>query len=64
VAAARADEPGTEALKHFVGNWKAEVTDKPSKLVSQEAKREVQQNIDWLLKKRFIVGRELRPWTA
>lgn len=58
---ARSEEPGAEALKYFVGNWKAELTDKPSKLVPQGAKREVLQNIDWTLKKRFIIGREFRP---
>jgi Protein of unknown function (DUF1579) len=53
---------GFQALDHFVGAWKTEVTDKPAKWLPQGGKRDVQESLSWILKDRFILGREVsRP---
>jgi hypothetical protein len=53
---------GFKALDHFVAAWNTEVTDKPAKWLPQGGKRNVQESISWILKDRFILGREVsRP---
>lgn len=54
------EQEDAKALPHFVGNWLAHSEDKPSKLVPDGRKFDVQQAIGWTLKKRFIVGHEIR----
>jgi hypothetical protein len=50
---------GFRALDHFVGAWKTEVTDKPAKWLPEGANRQVQESISWILKDRYILGREI-----
>jgi hypothetical protein len=56
---ARPRGDGFEALDHFVGVWKTDVTDKPAKWLPKGAKRNVQESTSWILKDRFILGREV-----
>src|SRR4051794_27931867 len=50
---------GMNVLGRFVGAWNTEVTDEPAKSLPDGAKRNVQQSVNWALKDRFILGREL-----
>jgi hypothetical protein len=50
---------GRKVLDRFIGEWNADVTDKPAKFVPDGAKRNVKQSISSILKYRFILGREV-----
>src|SRR5262245_23220311 len=50
---------GFKALGYFAGAWKTDVTDKPSKWLPDGRKHQVQENIAWVLKDRFILAREI-----
>ena len=51
---------GLKALNHFVGNWNTEMTAKPSKWMPEGSKGTVKEHTSWILKDRFIQGREIR----
>lgn len=55
-----AQEPeGKKVLDRFVGEWTAEVTEKPAKFLPDGAKRTVKQSIGPILKGRFLLGLEI-----
>src|SRR5437879_4321043 len=59
-AADDANKPdGLKPLNHFVGVWNTELTYKPAKRVPNGAKRAIKESTMWILKDRFILGREV-----
>lgn len=64
VAAAQAQETkladGFKVMDHFVGNWRTEVNDKPSKFVPNGGKFIDLESTSRTLKGRFILGRQIR----
>ncbi len=52
------DADGLKPLNHFVGVWKTAVTDKPTKALPNGAKRTDSEFTSWILKDRFILGRQ------
>ena len=48
-----------KVLDHFVGNWKTNVTVKPSKSSPDREERSASESTEWMLNDRFIIGREI-----
>lgn len=48
-----------KVLDRFVGEWSAEVTNKPTKLLPDGGNQSVKQSISRILKDQFILGREV-----